>query len=505
MIITRVTHLHYNKKINNKKYCNDNMSEAILKKKNKEYKIFTERRVITYNKDKELYDLFVKYSVSATLLYNYLNHIQRAYFFNSKKTAHISYKELLSYIEYKASYKGDTYLHHIYNELLPLSIRKGIINDVCSKWYKFINYKTTNIPKHRRGSNRRTSFTINGNSITLTKDHKLRLSNDLNNITIPIRTKDLFSSKSIIEIRVTPYHNRFNLDIKYVVKYGNPEKRYRVAGIDIGVDNLIAMATNVGSSPILIKGGRVTSVNKKYNNLLRNKKLNSNSYNKLNKNRINFIKNYFNHCANIIVDYLSLSSIRKLYIGYNSKGIKSGFINHDNIFLPIDYDYLVNQIKKKCYKYNIEVKLITEYYTSTCCALDSDTIDKLHSKPNKRISNRLYKSKTFGIISADVNSAFNMIRKGYDGFIGNILEYITKKVLSNASNCRERYRRLMVSPLVISDALHFNITNNLIHPKGVYVDLWNEREMQLNQIAKPFYDRETLIGEVSRMKILIPK
>ena len=390
--------------------------------------------------------------------------------------------------------------------MLPNSIRKGIISDICTKWYRFTNYITNNIPKKRRGKNRRTTFTINANSINVTKDHKfIRLPNEFNNILIAIRTKDIIKKSDIIELRVTPDNGKFNIDIKYKVSYANNiingNKVDRVAGIDLGVDNLIAMATNVCSRPILIKGGRITSINKYYNHLMSNKKINSNSYKRLNKNRINKINNYLNHCANLVVDYLVLSNIRKLYIGY-SKLIKTGFMKfkEDPNFITIDYDYLIDQIIKKCYKYNIMVKLVDEYYTSNCCALTFDNINKSYSDPSRRISNRLFDTKQFGIISSDINSAFNIIKKGYNGPDHQILLSTIFRLLSNQESCG----RLMVSPLVITDILHFSISNDIIHPEGLYIDLWSKREMWHNQQPKPFSDRETRKGEMARMRILIP-
>lgn len=64
------------------------------------------------------------------------------------------------------------------------------------------------------------------------------------------------------------------------------------------------------------------------------------------------------------------------------------------------------------YKYlNYYVKIVEESYTSKCSFLDNERICKHESYKGRRIKRGLFKTSFGKIINADINGAFNIIRK----------------------------------------------------------------------------------------------
>lgn len=478
-------------------YLNSTMADA-RKEESKgsqsSYKLFNERYVIT-NKQSNIYNTFVYHSIKSNRLYNTLNKIQREYFFNDNniKEYVILYKQLVDYIDTNSD-KIDEY------NTLCKSIRKGVIFDICDDWYKFMNSFTRKLPKIRKGLNRRRTFTINPNNIKIIKNsntnsnykYLIRLPKDIcdNNILIPT---NIDSKSNIIDIRVSPNRGNFDINIKYKVSFNNnyeDMKEYdnRYVGIDLGIENLMAIANNVGAKPLLINGRRLSAINAYYNNLLSNCSIGSKKYNRLNRRRINKIKNFLNHCALIVYNYCDLIRVKKVYIGY-SKSTKRGFKDkNDNSFKCIDYNYLIDMIKKNCKKSNINVQLVNEDYTSSTSVLDYEYPSyKFHNK-NNRISNRLYKTKSYGIVNCDINSAMNIIEVHNRYSFTDILNPIT---VTADQKKKSMLRGQMVTPVVIKDPLMIQLHKDLIYQvykNDCYIDSRTKQQNYLAQQAKPFKD-----------------
>jgi putative transposase len=65
----------------------------------------------------------------------------------------------------------------------------------------------------------------------------------------------------------------------------------------------------------------------------------------------------------------------------------------------------------KCGLEGIDVKLITEEYTSKCSFLDNEEIGKHDVYMGKRKYRGLFMSSTGKTINADVNGSYNILRK----------------------------------------------------------------------------------------------
>jgi putative transposase len=84
--------------------------------------------------------------------------------------------------------------------------------------------------------------------------------------------------------------------------------------------------------------------------------------------------------------------------------------NNQN-FVYIPFSKLVSQIKYKSDLMGIEVILEPESYTSKCSFLDAESIEKHVKYQGRRICRGLYCSQRGIIINADVNGAYNILKK----------------------------------------------------------------------------------------------
>ncbi len=114
-----------------------------------------------------------------------------------------------------------------------------------------------------------------------------------------------------------------------------------------------------------------------------------------------------------MIDWCLQHQIDTLVVGYN-KGWKQnlplGKRNNQN-FVNIPFYRLVNQLEYKCENEGIHFITADEAYTSKCFFLDNEPIEKLSQYLGKRIKRGLFRSSNGTLINADVNSAYNILKK----------------------------------------------------------------------------------------------
>lgn len=146
----------------------------------------------------------------------------------------------------------------------------------------------------------------------------------------------------------------------------------------------------------------------------------SNRIKKLTRKRNNKIKYFFHNASRYIVDWCKKNNIDTLVIGENKNWKNEsnmGKKNNQN-WVSIPHDMLKKQIEYKCEDIGIEVLKQEESYTSKASFLDRDEIPVYKSGgknsyefSGKRIKRGLYKTSDGTIIHADLNGAYNIVRK----------------------------------------------------------------------------------------------
>lgn len=259
--------------------------------------------------------------------------------------------------------------------------------------------------------------------------------------------------------------------IKAILSYEKEPIRHeniksdRIAGIDIGIENLLTVTTtsNVGKS-WLFKGGAIKSANQFYNKLLASAKseLANSDARKKTSNRIqkiylkrervmeNFMRNIASRLANLLIE----NGIGTVVVGLNKgwksdiarkritelkekkvmdkKGNDKGKYEHEGFrnrkenqkALSIPHFKLLQMIKSKCEENGIAYNEVEESYTSIADHLNGEPMVQFdeNGKPvisaeeqqlrkERRIFRGLYKSKCGISINADVNGAIGILRK----------------------------------------------------------------------------------------------
>ena len=197
--------------------------------------------------------------------------------------------------------------------------------------------------------------------------------------------------------------------------------RTRVVAIDIGVENLATLTTNIGEKPIIVKGKILKSVNQFYNKVradlqkLYSKEgiFDSRRLRRLTQKRNNQVKDYLHKASRGIIDYCVLHRIGTIVIGKNDYWKQSVDLGKkiNQQFVCIPHSRFIDMLKYKAHEVGIEVLLTSEEYTSLCSLLDFESIERHTKYAGKRVSRGLFKSKEKIVINADVNGSGNILRK----------------------------------------------------------------------------------------------
>ena len=234
-----------------------------------------------------------------------------------------------------------------------------------------------------------------------------------------IKFKSKIPLELIKEVKVVPKNGYYELQVVYHAEEAPKLENTNYAAIDLGLNNLATVATNV-SKPFIINGRPLKSINQRWNKRIARlqSKLKKGVYKskriqKITNKRNRRVKNYLHQASRALVNELRKLSISKVVIGSNKEwkmGINLGRRNNQD-FVQIPHARFIEMITYKAALVGIEVITKEESYTSKCSFLDDEPIEKHDEYAGRRVNRGLFKSKTGKLINADVNSAYNIMRK----------------------------------------------------------------------------------------------
>jgi len=236
--------------------------------------------------------------------------------------------------------------------------------------------------------------------------------------------------KVIVQIEIIPKYNYFEAAFIYkdFSDYKQISKNDNVIGIDLGLNNLATIASNGCIKPFIISGKPLKSVNQFYNKNLAKFKSRldkegenkwSNRLQRLTDIRNNKINDYLHKASKIIVDECVKNKVSLVVVGNVTKSnnkINLGKKTNQN-FVNLPLGQFVDKLKYKLEVHNITVKVVDESYTSKASFIDNDFLpdkygsDVKYSFSGRRIKRGLYRTRDNVLINADLNGAFNIIRK----------------------------------------------------------------------------------------------
>lgn len=236
---------------------------------------------------------------------------------------------------------------------------------------------------------------------------------------------------TIKEVAVIPYSDGFMINVTYKISDVVPKTGNRTCALDLGLTNLVAAASNTDMKPFLISGGAIKSINHYRNRKLAKlqsklststnegeKKALKAAINKLNRKRNFKINDFLHRASNKLVHHLDANNISNIVVGYSpgwKQGINLGRRNNQN-FSYVPHKRFVELITYKAALKGINVTTREESYTSKCSFLDNESIEKHEVYKGRRAKRGLFVSSTGAEINADINAAYNILRKSIGMF-----------------------------------------------------------------------------------------
>jgi putative transposase len=257
--------------------------------------------------------------------------------------------------------------------------------------------------------------------------------------------------QNIDQVRIVPRNGYYVVEVIYTKEpmQAKVDPSFCV-GIDLGVTNLAAIASNrEGFVPRLVNGRPLKAWNQWYNKRMKElkKKLPKNDRERVTKQmerttntRNRRIDHYLHTASKRIVNFLVEEGVGTVIIGKNplwKQACEMGRRNNQN-FVFIPHARFIDMLTYKAALVGIQVEVREESYTSQASFLDLDPIPDYqpndgeeHVFSGKRIGRRkrLYRTRDGRMICADINGAYNILRKSKpDAFAKGTAGYVVHPV-----------------------------------------------------------------------------
>ncbi len=236
-------------------------------------------------------------------------------------------------------------------------------------------------------------------------------------------------AERIAEVRIVPKCDCYVIEVIYEKTEQFLALNEKIAAIDLGIDNLMAVTSNQPDFiPLLINGRPLKSLNQFYNqrraklqSLLKGNRQSSQRIRRLTRCRNQKIDNYLHQASRYLVNLLVDQEITTLVIGKNDgwkQEVNLGKVNNQK-FVTIPHARLIEMISYKCQLEGISVILQEESYTSASNFLNDDPLPvygQITEKPvfsGKRISRWLYCTDKGILVQSDVMGSYNILRKAF--------------------------------------------------------------------------------------------
>lgn len=397
-----------------------------------------EKHVI--KKSHPYYDMFCEYTHLAKNLYNHANYLVRNEFAETGKwlryqTLDKLLKEDLEFPDYRNMPTAQSA-----QQILRLldSIWKSFFNSI-KDWSKNKDKYSgkPKFPKYKRKDGKMVLIVTNQQ--VRQEGDLLYFPNSFCGFTIKPRCVTLDNFEKINQVRIVPKGQSFCLEVVYSISIESESRsdNGRYMSIDLGLDNLATVVTNTRLNPIIVNGKGLKSNNQYYNKKKAHyqsvaKQMNNQHYTnrlyRLTQKRNLKIEDYLHKASRYIIDFALEHQINTIVIGNNKNWKQSGSLGKvtNQAFVSIPHQKLIDKICYKAQLCGIQVILTEESYTSGTSFLDGELPQKEFYNKKRRVKRGLFVSNKGVKINADVNAAFQIMKKVFpnvftDGIEGVVL------------------------------------------------------------------------------------
>lgn len=332
------------------------------------------------------------------------------------------------YLNYTAIDKQFKQCNLLPDQQLPLKVVQQVLKQVDHDWQAYFaavaEWKAhpekfqgkPRLPKYKNTTRGRNLLTYTIQAIS----KKALAGGFIEPSGLPIRVKT--AQRAVAQVRIVPRNRHYVVEVVYNVdtQQADVDQAF-VLGIDLGIDNLAALASNQpGFMPLLVNGKPLKSINQWYNKELARLKAalpvaqhTSKRIQQLTHKRNCRMDAYLHHSSRRIIEFATLMGIGTMVIGKNNgwkQGVGLGKRTNQN-FVQIPHARFIEMLTYKAQLVGIAVITTEESYTSKCSFLDNEAICKHQQYAGKRVKRGLFHASDGRLINADTNGAYNIVRK----------------------------------------------------------------------------------------------
>jgi len=323
---------------------------------------------------------------------------------------------------------------------LPRKVSNDVLRQYDENPSKFLGRPKLPGYKHKTDGRNLLVYDIQAISKPLLKIKQVKLSG----LSFIVKSKQ----SDVDQVRIVPKKTHYVIEVVYSTEPKPADLDYtQVAGIDLGLNNLATIASNKpGFQPVVVNGRPLKSTNQFYNKrkaelvsiLMKkdDKRRSSNRIERLTDLRTRRIDHYLHTASKRIVDLLIKEQIGMLVIGKNDgwkQEIGIGKRNNQN-FVSLPHARFIEMLTYKCQLVGINVVTTEESHTSKCSFLDSEPIHHHEKYAGRRIKRGMFRSASGKLINADLNGAYNIIKKVAPGAFAKGVEDVAVHPIALAIN-----------------------------------------------------------------------
>ena len=370
------------------------------------------------------FSLLLSFCQQSKNLYNHANYLIRQEFTQNKR--------LLKYSDLDKILKADEE-YPDYQNMPTAQSAQQILRLLDKNWKAFmVSIKDWNKHKEKYSGRPKLPNYLKKNGyyiLILTnqncklKDGKIHFPKTFQGFTIKPKFTDKENFVSFQQVRLIPHKNRIVAEVVYnmeILEIKADNQRY--IGIDIGVNNLATVCNSISDKAFIINGKPLKSINQYYNKVISHykeiaKRMNKTDYSKrmdrLTEKRNSKIDDYLHKASRYIINCCLKADIHTIVIGKNKEWKQNSKLSKkvNQNFVQIPFARLIETIQYKAKEQGIAVILTEESYTSGTSFIDNEEPTKENYNKARRIYRGLFVSNKGIKINADLNGAYQILRK----------------------------------------------------------------------------------------------
>ena len=379
------------------------------------------------------YPMFCDFAHKVKNLYNHANFLVRNEFVKNNKW--IRYSELDKML--KADSKFDDYRKMPTAQSAQQTLR--LLEKDWNSFFTAIKDWSKNkdkylgrpkLPKYKAKDGKH--ILILTNQEVKLKDNILVFPKTFRGFTLQPQFTKQYNYVSFQQVRFKPNYKSFIVELVYNIEVPStnlPDNK-RYLSVDIGVDNLATVVNNIGLQPVVINGKGLKSINKYYNKQISHyreiaKRMNGRDYTNrmysLTMKRNCKIEDYMHKASKYLIEYAIANNFNTIVIGNNKEWKQKSAMGKivNQTFVGIPHMKFIEMVQYKVENVGINVILTEESYTSGTSFLDNEKPIKSIYNKKRRIHRGLFISNKGIKINADVNGAYQIMKKVFPNAYSN--------------------------------------------------------------------------------------